>query len=189
MNRFSKTSLKVVGMGTALALLSGCGGMASALGVSKSAPDEFAVVKKAPLVMPPDYTLRPPKPGAPRPQELRPSQTARQALLGNAEGGQVNQSEGETQLLINANADQADPNIRSVLDDEGGKVKSKDQAFADQVIFTEPSGQASALPVADVSTEPLDAPGSGGNSASSSKDDEDEEKKGGFWKKVTGGVF
>ena len=30
-------------------------------------PDEFAIGKQAPLVIPPDYALAPPRPGAPRP--------------------------------------------------------------------------------------------------------------------------
>ena len=32
-------------------------------------PDEFAVESRAPLTVPPDFDLRPPEPGAPRPQE------------------------------------------------------------------------------------------------------------------------
>jgi len=38
--------------------------------------DEFAVVTKAPLIMPPDYNLRPPRPGAARPQEQSERQQA-----------------------------------------------------------------------------------------------------------------
>ena len=44
----------------------------SALG-GKNPPDEFAITTKAPLVVPPDYALRPPKPGESRPQELSSS--------------------------------------------------------------------------------------------------------------------
>ena len=43
--------------------LSACGGTKEKLGLTKKAPDEFAVVRRAPLSMPPDYTLRPPTPG------------------------------------------------------------------------------------------------------------------------------
>ena len=48
--------------------LSGCSDARRALGYDKSAPDEFAVVSRAPLSQPPDLTLRPPTPGAVRPQ-------------------------------------------------------------------------------------------------------------------------
>ena len=39
-------------------------------GLTRDAPDEFQVTTRAPLSMPPDFTLRPPRPGAARPQEL-----------------------------------------------------------------------------------------------------------------------
>ena len=46
------------------ATLSACeGGIGDALGLGKKAPDEFAVVRSAPLTLPPDFTLRPPRPG------------------------------------------------------------------------------------------------------------------------------
>ena len=53
--------------------------------MTKVTPDEFRVVTKAPLVVPPDYALRPPAPGEPRPQELQPESAARTALLGQRE--------------------------------------------------------------------------------------------------------
>jgi hypothetical protein len=65
--------------------ISGCsrGSVQDALGMSKRAPDEFAVVRRAPLIMPPDYDLRPPDPGAPRPNIGRTADQARVALTGN----------------------------------------------------------------------------------------------------------
>jgi hypothetical protein len=50
--------------------------------MGKRAPDEFAVVKRAPLIVPPDFDLRPPDPGAPRPNVGRTSDQARVALTG-----------------------------------------------------------------------------------------------------------
>ena len=46
-------------------LLSGCESLRNAAGLTKKSPDEFAVTTKAPLVIPPDFNLRPPLPGAP----------------------------------------------------------------------------------------------------------------------------
>lgn len=65
--------------------LGGCsrGTVQDALGMSKRAPDEFAVVRRAPLIMPPDYDLRPPDPGAPRPNIGRTADQARVALTGS----------------------------------------------------------------------------------------------------------
>lgn len=65
--------------------LGGCSGgsVQKALGIDKRAPDEFAVVSRAPLVVPPDYQLRPPRPGAPRPQVGTTSDQARASLTAN----------------------------------------------------------------------------------------------------------
>ena len=46
-------------------VLGACGGVRDTLGLAKRSPDEFTVVRKAPLSMPPDFNLRPPTPGAP----------------------------------------------------------------------------------------------------------------------------
>lgn len=51
----------------AAAGLGGCQSTRQALGMTKVTPDEFRIVTKAPLVVPPDYALRPPAPGEPRP--------------------------------------------------------------------------------------------------------------------------
>ena len=40
-------------------VLSSCEGLKKQIGLAKSAPDEFTVVTKAPLILPPDFTLRP----------------------------------------------------------------------------------------------------------------------------------
>ncbi len=53
----------------ALALSACAGGsVQQALGMGKRSPDEFAVVSRAPLIMPPEFDLRPPEPGARGPQ-------------------------------------------------------------------------------------------------------------------------
>ena len=49
----------------AVASLAACGG----LSIDRDRPDEFAVQRQAPLVIPPDFELTPPAPGAPRPTE------------------------------------------------------------------------------------------------------------------------
>ena len=76
-NRVIVASILVAAAG-----LSGCVSTRNALGLTKVTPDEFRVVTKAPLVVPPDFALRPPAPGKPRPQELQPESAARVALIG-----------------------------------------------------------------------------------------------------------
>ncbi len=43
-------------------------------------PDEFAVESRAPLTIPPEFNLRPPQPGAPRPQEATAADKARKVI-------------------------------------------------------------------------------------------------------------
>jgi DUF3035 family protein len=75
-----------------LLALAGCarGTVQEALGIGKRVPDEFAVVQRAPLVVPPDFELRPPRPGEPRPQIGTPSDQARAALVGQPPAPAVN---------------------------------------------------------------------------------------------------
>ena len=122
----------------------GCSAAGKALGMSKVTPDEFRVVSRAPLVVPPDYSLRPPAPGEPRPQELRPESQARAALMGP---GAVSRSQGETLLVSKAGGERADPLIRYVVDDEFGDVAHKDKGFADKVMFWK-KGQPRAVTAA-----------------------------------------
>ncbi len=113
--------------------LAGCQSTKNALGLNKVVPDEFRVVTKAPLVVPPDYALRPPEPGEPRPQELQPESAARQALLGQRDA--VNRSQGEQLFVAQAGGNKADPLARYVVDDEFGDLTYKEPNFADKVMF------------------------------------------------------
>jgi len=127
-NRVAAAAVVMMGLG-----LASCQSAQQALGMTKVVPDEFRVVTKAPLVVPPDYALRPPSPGQPRPQELQPESQARLALVGQRDAEQ--RSEGEKLLVAKAGADKADPLIRYVIDDEFGAVAHKDRSFADRVMF------------------------------------------------------
>ncbi len=129
----NKTTFSAVFAVTGLALAtSGCG-IGKAVGSGKQAPDEFAIATKAPLVVPPDYALRPPRPGESRPQELSPSERAKQVLLGDASAAPP--SLGEQALLQKAGAFGADPNIRNLLNAENGGRGEKDRSIANQLIF------------------------------------------------------
>jgi len=102
--------------------LSGCGGFKNALGLSKYAPDEFAVVSKAPLIIPPEFNLLPPKPGAARPMEAAPRDRAFQAIFPNAQITDL-PSPGERALLRASKAQTADPNIRLEVASETDVVR------------------------------------------------------------------
>ena len=108
--------------------LTGCEGTKQALGLSgKKAPDEFTVITKAPLIIPPDFSLRPPVPGQKGPQDILAENSAKAALLGgiqntapvtHADAVAAGISTGELALLRQAGAENVDPNIRQIIDTE-----------------------------------------------------------------------
>ncbi len=117
--------------------LPACGGSFSrALGLEKSSPDEFAIVTKAPLVIPPDFSLRPPRPGAKRPQEMHPSEAAQKALFAGYERKLSQpQTSGEATLLAKAGALEADNSIRAILEAETTMIARKESTLVDQILF------------------------------------------------------
>ena len=138
-----------VGRGLALGLgalalaatLSACeGGIGDALGLGKSAPDEFAVVRNAPLTLPPDFTLRPPRPGEARPNEESVRVQAKVALFTEAGALAIDDSsaaatQGEAAFIERAGAADVDPNIRHIVDREFSGYASEDESFIDSLLF------------------------------------------------------
>ena len=133
----------VLGLG-ALALaatLSACeGGIGDALGLGKNAPDEFAVVRSAPLTLPPDFTLRPPRPGEARPNEESVREQAKVALFNEAGALAIDDSsaaatQGEAAFIERAGAADVDPNIRHIVDREFSGYASEDESFIDSLLF------------------------------------------------------
>lgn len=123
----------------AVTALSGCGDAKEQLGLTRSAPDEFAVVKRAPLEMPPEFSLRPPEPGAPRPQELSTVDQAATTVLGpeqaarkKAKSGQ-GLTTGESALITEANV-RYNPDIRQIVDEEAANTAKKDQPVVKKLL-------------------------------------------------------
>lgn len=96
--------------------LSGCGNsVKKTLGMERTVPDEFSVVERAPLVMPPSFELAPPRPGAPRPQEYVGEARAEAVLLGQGNAAHsATASAGENALLSKIGT-RPDANIRTDL--------------------------------------------------------------------------
>jgi Protein of unknown function (DUF3035) len=132
-----KLALVLVGAAAAVSL-AGCGTTKKALGLEKSAPDEFRIVTKAPLIMPPDFSLRPPRPGEARPEVLdNAGAESTQAVFGDNTG--QNASPGEKLLVAKADATTVDPNIGEQVDFEGADLVRKPEAYADKVLAPNPS--------------------------------------------------
>ena len=118
----------------AAATLAGCGGGS---GLNHSRPDEFAVARRAPLVVPPDFALAPPAPGTARPQEADSSTQALQAMF----GGPAPRSVPEAAALGRAGADRAAPGIRSTVGSPGTEAVDKGALTRDIIAAPETQGQ------------------------------------------------
>ena len=126
-------TVAVLTLTTSLLALGACASVRQGIGLTKITPDEFLTVSTAPLTVPPEYGLRPPAPGQPRPQELAPESAARQILLGQRQA--VTRSAGEQQLVAQAGGDRADPLARYVVDDEFGDLAHKEEGWANRLLF------------------------------------------------------
>jgi hypothetical protein len=115
---------------TASLLLAACG-TGGVLG--RDRPDEFAVARTAPLVIPPDFSLTPPRPG-----EATSGADARTQALQALFGGPSPRSEAERDLLQRADADRSALGARSVVADPGTAVV--DRGALVQTILALPAG-------------------------------------------------
>lgn len=132
-------TISLVAVLAACAAASGCQQFSQAIGAEKVAPDEFRVVTRAPLSVPPDFGLRPPRPGEARPAALRPEQMTA-AVFGENTGAKA--SAAERALIAKAGAEAVDPNIRNTVDFEAANIVRKPEAFANRVLGqTEPTEQ------------------------------------------------
>jgi len=127
-----KTTILLVTAGSTL--LAACGSSGGFL--NRDRPDEMAVSRQAPLVVPPDFNLVPPSAGAPRPTEGTASEQALDALF----GGPAARSEVETSVLDRAG--QADPGIRSSVGDAQTNTVAKGALTRDIIAAPEGDGQA-----------------------------------------------
>ena len=138
--------------------LAGCGNVSNLLG-GKSAPDEFEVYSRAPLSIPPEYKLRPPSPGAARPQAVEPRDSARKEILSSSQQvssrdallrsgrrspgktGGLSKTEsapisaGEKAFVLHAGASKTDPQIRAIVNRESRVPLAGSKALADKVLF------------------------------------------------------
>jgi hypothetical protein len=124
-------------------VLVGCDTIREAAGITKEPPDEFAVVTKAPLVIPPEFNLKPPKPGASPTNQASATASAQEALYGDdptvlAAGMPKTYSEVEKQFLIKTGGATADHSVRQQIEAENKQMEASDETFTDKVLFRTP---------------------------------------------------
>jgi hypothetical protein len=154
--RFPRPLLLVFG---AALILSSCGDSTKrALGLVRQSPDEFTVVKRAPLSQPPDFRLRPPRPGAEQPGVATPREQARQVIFRGersnstasarrnqgpprtaAPQGEVSRTTtGESAFLARAGADNVAPDIRRKIDRESAALADANLDFVQKLLNFNP---------------------------------------------------
>lgn len=128
------------------ALLSACsaGEVRDQLGLTRQSPDEFAVLRRAPLEIPEELlvtasndgaALPTPEKGAPRPQETSPDEKARQALLGtNTQPAEITLSSADQSFLTKTGALEASPSIRSTVNLETATLHDRNKPVAEKLL-------------------------------------------------------
>jgi len=114
------------------AMMVGCTSTSRALGITKEAPNEFNILTKAPLVVPPEYNLRPPRVGESSAENNYSQQAAREALVGDVDAAEP--SRGEVVLMTKAGVGRANQEIRVEIDGQNS-VERKTEGFASRVLF------------------------------------------------------
>jgi hypothetical protein len=198
MERRSRPLYGIAFLVLAAGLLAGCDSVREASGAGKEPPDEFAVLTKAPLIIPPDYNLRPPQPGAAPTNSVEPTKEAQQTLYAQdpqtvASNMTGSYSQGEKLLLAYAGVQNADPSIRQDLLSDRKSMQGATDSFTDEVLFwKKPETAATDVPVnADAEAGRVSAQQAAGQkvggSAAAPKADTDtsdnpkDEKKSGGW--------
>src|ERR1700726_890843 len=135
--RSSATLVQLTAPVTIAAMLSGCGSssLSRTFGLTRDAPDEFTVVTRAPLSMPPDFALRPPQPGAARRQGQSDRSLAESALVPEAAlgGNPAGVSPGQAALVRDAGGG-APADIRQRVDQEA-RLDTSNDGFVDRLLY------------------------------------------------------
>lgn len=127
---------EIILLSAAVLALSACSNAKEELGLTRKPPDEFSVVKRAPLAMPPDYALRPPTPGADRPQEANVEDQAREVVFGGEqqEAQKSAPASAESMILQKTGGVAADPSIRRVVDQEVVEEEDDTRPVAERLL-------------------------------------------------------
>lgn len=130
----------MLGLALVALALAGCSDVRRSIGLDRQSPDEFSVVSRAPLSMPPSLSsLPPPRPGAPRPQDATATSVAAASVFGGSSralattGGKT---AGESALIAQAGAKSGiEKDIRSKVDQETTQLIVADKHWIDTLLF------------------------------------------------------
>lgn len=127
-----RKSVALIALAAGSTLIAGCSGGGL---FNRQRPDEFAVQRQAPLVVPPDFSLVPPAPGAPRPTDAGAAAQAQEALFGPP------QARSGVETSLGNKAGNAAPAIRSSVGDPATHTVAKGAVVRDIVAAPEGDGR------------------------------------------------
>jgi hypothetical protein len=119
-------------------LLTACGSdLSRTFGLVRDAPDEYTVTTQTPLSMPPEYNIRPPQPGAPRPQQVSEQQQAQQALVPQTAltGVPTGEASAGQSALVQAAGPAPPTNIRAAVNGEAATEAQQSDSFVNTLMF------------------------------------------------------
>ncbi len=126
---------KIIVLTLACSALAGCGSTGI---LNRERPDEFAVQRQAPLVVPPDFALTPPQPG----QTVPAAVDSRAEAISTLFGGPAPRSQVETSALERAGV--AEPGIRTAVGDPLTNTVAKGRVTRDIIAAPEGDGQGAS---------------------------------------------
>lgn len=121
-------TLRLFGLVSLTGLLTGCDTARQTLGLDPTPPDEFTIMKYAPLSMPPEYTLRPPVKGGSNAVQATETKPISTETL----------SPAQKALLNKAGAGKADHGIKAKLKAEGSEVSEEEATLAEKITGSKP---------------------------------------------------
>ena len=148
-----------------LITLGGCsaGQVRDNLGLTRESPNEFAVVRRAPLEVPDTLfssgqtNLPEPKLGMARPQEQSPDVEARQALLGKEDLNAAPQplSPADQLFMARAGANKAESDIRQTVNAETATLHNRNKPVAEKLLGIGGNKNLPSASVVDAEQEAL----------------------------------
>ena len=118
----------------------GCAQSKKVLNLTENSPDEFAVIRKKPLVIPPKFNLRPPQNSQSESDKFTSKNEAKTALLGsdsakkNTQKSSIDASKGEVAFLAKSGISSSDVNIRKILEEENSRLASYNNSFVQKLV-------------------------------------------------------
>lgn len=141
--RVRSSLLLVAALGAAALPLAGCDSFNRAIGKTRVIPDEFQVVSNAPLAIPPDYALRPPRVGN-GPDQQNTTEQAKETVFRAGDSNpnapvvaapDKTMTAGEQDLLKQAGATNIPADIRRTVDADPSEGVPFERSLVDKLLF------------------------------------------------------